>query len=71
MTTPARPASPSGRPPAEAAALLPMLVWLNRRALATRFPGWEPAALIDDASASPSAEPLQPLAYTDGCSTPT
>jgi hypothetical protein len=43
MTTPAdHPMPPRGHPPTATAELLPMLVWLNRRDLATRFPAWRP-----------------------------
>lgn len=35
-------AAPHGRPPTASAELLPMLVWLNRLALASRFPAWQP-----------------------------
>lgn len=57
------PAPPRGHPsvapvaPVARAALLPVLLWLNRRDLTTRFPGWQPS------------QPLSP--YTDGSSTPT
>jgi hypothetical protein len=33
-----RPLAPAGHPPARS--LLPVLVWLNRRDLAARFPAW-------------------------------
>jgi hypothetical protein len=36
-----RPTSPRDHHPA-AAGLLPVLVWLNRRELASRFPAWQP-----------------------------
>lgn len=37
-----RPSPPRTRPPG--AELLPVLVWLNRRELASRFPAWQHAA---------------------------
>lgn len=67
-------------PSPDDATVLAVLVWLNRRALASRFPGWRPttAATVPvrprmDAARGP--RPSGPYSdfpsYTEGSSTPT
>lgn len=49
------PPSRRHHPPTASAELLPVLVWLNRRELASRFPAWQDAGEPD--TLAPRVEP--------------